>query len=67
MRFSQWFGVSVPDTAETGRNVAAHVEWERAEKFLDHAERSRNRMRDAEDAARQETAFRRVCEALRID
>lgn len=66
MAFSSWWGVSVPDTAGTGANVAARVDWQRAERLLNYARQARNKMQNADAATYSDTAFRRVCEALRI-
>lgn len=64
--FDWMFGVSVPDTAATGSNVAARVDWNRAEKLLDCARRARNKIEDGNSATYEDTAYRRVCEALRV-
>jgi hypothetical protein len=61
-----WSTLTVPDTAGTGGNVAAKVDWECAMKFVEQAVRSRNKLAEGFDAARPETAFRRACEALRV-
>jgi hypothetical protein len=66
MSFDWMFGICVPDTAATGSNVAARVDWTRAQKLLNYATYARNKMEDADAAAYEDTAYRRVCEALRI-
>ena len=66
MTFDWMFGVSVPDTAATGNNVAARVDWNRAKKLLDYARQARNKLEAADTAAYEDTAYRRVCEALRV-
>ena len=66
MSFDWMFGVSVPDTAATGSNVAAKVDWNRAEKLLTYARQARNKIEDADAATYEDTAYRRVCEALRV-
>lgn len=64
--FDSWSGVSVPDTANTGSNVAAKVDWSRAERFLSYARQTGNKLEQADAAAYEDTAFRRTCSALRV-
>lgn len=60
------FSVRVPDTAGTGSNVAARVTTTQAARFLEHAVRSRDKMKAAEATIYEDTAFNRACEALKI-
>lgn len=64
--FDWMFGICIPDTAATGSNVAAKLDWNRAGKLLNYATLARNKMEDADAAAYEDTAYRRVCEALRV-
>lgn len=48
-------------------NLLERIDSQRRERFVENAIRSRNKMLDALEAARSETAWRRVSEALRID
>ncbi len=65
MSLSRWAD-EVYDLAGTGGNLVANLDGDRRRKFLDHAIRSRNKMLEARQAVRVETAFNRVTEALRI-
>jgi hypothetical protein len=67
MSFS-WFSgkLTVPDTAGTGSNVAAKVDSDTAERFVQHAVRSRNKLREGLESRRTDTAIRRAYEALRV-
>jgi hypothetical protein len=60
-------GITVPDLAGTGTNVAGGVDPSRLGKFLEHAVRSRNRMIEAQKAISQETAIDHVARALRVN
>jgi hypothetical protein len=58
-------GMTVPDLAGTGTNVAARVNPAKVSKLLEHAARSRDRMVEAQKAVSQDTAVGRVARALR--
>lgn len=63
--FDSWSeAVEVPDTAGTGSNVAARVDWTRAQKFLTQVVHARNKLEDADSAAYEDTAFRKFCKVL---
>lgn len=63
--FGRWLGVTVPDLAGTDGNVAAGVEFEQVEKFLQHAVRSRNGLLDAQKARTDEKSYEHLLKALR--
>lgn len=65
MSLSRWAD-EIYDLAGTGSNLVANLDGDRRRKFLDHAIRSRNKMLEARQAVRVETACNRVTEALRI-
>lgn len=60
-------GMTVPDLAGTGTNVASGIDQSRLDKLLEHAARSRNWMIEAQKAISQETAIGRVARALRVN
>ena len=66
MSLSRWWGDEIFDLAGTGSNLVANLDGNRRRRFLDHAIRSRNKMLEARQATRVETACSRVSEALRI-
>jgi hypothetical protein len=59
-------GMTLPDLAATGTNVAARVNPAKVGKLLEHAARSRDRMLEARNAVSQDTAVGRVARALRV-
>jgi len=61
-----FFSSQVPDTAGTDSNLVANAGSERLEKFAEHAARSRNKIMEAESSTYQDTAERRLAEALRL-
>lgn len=65
MSLSRWAD-EIYDLAGTGSNLVANLDGDRRQKFLDHAIRSRNKMLEARQAVRIETACSRVSEALRL-
>lgn len=65
MSFSWWNRV-VPDTAGTGSNLLANVDGTRISKFVEQALRSRNKIVEAADATYQDTAERRLADALKL-
>lgn len=60
-----WLECKVPDLAGTGSNVVAGVEESRKQRFIENAIACRNRMLDARSARSEETAWNKVCQALR--
>jgi hypothetical protein len=60
-----WFSTSVPDAADTGTNVIANVDYDRINKFIEHAVRSRDRMLDAQKSLSVETALSHIAKAIR--
>jgi hypothetical protein len=60
-------GMSAPDLAGTGTNVASGIDAARLAKLFEHAARSRNWMLEAQRATSQATAIGRVARALRVD
>lgn len=65
MSFS-WLNRMVPDAAGTGSNLLANVDGTRITRFVEHAARSRNKIIEAENSVYQDTAERRLAEALRF-
>lgn len=61
-----WWNRVVPDTAGTGSNLLANVDENRIKKFVEQALRSRNKIVEAENSSCQETAGRRLAEALKF-
>jgi hypothetical protein len=61
-----WWAVEIHDLAGTGSNLAANLDSDRRQKFLEHAVRSRNKMQEAQGAVSADTACKRVSEALRL-
>ncbi len=61
-----WLNRVVPDTAGTGSNLIANVEGVRITRLVEHAARSRNKIIEAENSSYQDTAERRLAEALRF-
>lgn len=61
-----WWAVEVFDLAGTGSNLVANLDADRRQKFLDSAVRSRDKMLEARQAMRVQTACVRVSEALRL-
>jgi len=61
-----WWAAEVFDLAGTGSNLVANLDVERRDKFVIHAIRSRDKMIEAKNALRVDTACARVTEALRI-
>jgi hypothetical protein len=66
MSFDEIWGIEIPDTAGTGNNVAANIDWTKAQKFLMHGIHTRNKLERADESAYEETAFRHFCKALKI-
>lgn len=60
-----WFSTSIPDAAGTGSNLAAGVDSNRRDKFIQHATRSRDRMLLGRNALSVDVACKRVWEALK--
>lgn len=65
MSFSSWNRV-VPDTGGTGSNLLAKVDGTRISKFVEQALRSRNKVIEAGNSSYQDTAERRLAEALKF-
>lgn len=60
-----WFSTSIPDAAGTGSNLAAGVDSNRRDKFIQHATRSGDRMLLGRNAVSVDAACKRVWEALK--
>jgi len=59
-----WNGITIPDTAGSGSNVAARLDATRVQRLLEHALRARNKLEDAADATYNDTAFRYTAKVL---
>jgi hypothetical protein len=64
MSFGGWNGITIPDTAGSGSNVAARLGGTQVQRFLEHAARARNKLEDAVEATFDDTAFRYIAKVL---